>query len=63
MLVSSVVFVSTGVFTEVEASSKDVLKDVSHPRLCDASEKYNIIHKAILFLNIFVKLLEKRKLI
>jgi len=31
----------------------------------DASEKYNIIHKTIVFFlfNIFVKLLEKRKLI
>jgi len=33
MLVSSDVFVRTGVFIEVETSSKDVLKDVSHPRL------------------------------
>jgi len=33
MLVSSDVFVRTGVFTGVEASSKNVLKDVFHPKL------------------------------
>jgi len=39
MLVSNDVFVRTGVFIGVEASSKDVFKDVSHPRLLDVSEK------------------------
>jgi len=41
-------------------SSKDVLKDVSHPRL-DASEKYNIIHKAIFFFKYIRETFRKMK--
>jgi len=62
MLVSSDVFVRTGIFTGQDRQ-KIYLKTYLILDF-DASEKYNIIHKAIVFFfYIFVKFLEKRKFI